>query len=159
MSQAFRFRLESVRRLRRRELDARRREVAEVLRDVVALQRRLADLTDTAKANVLLIRASQGASAPLDLPQLRVHYAHQSLLARQMIETQLQLGEREKELSRRRERLQQAHSRAKAMDKLHDRQKARFDEAQRRAEQKVEDELGLRLATTKSQGASFQSVM
>jgi flagellar export protein FliJ len=155
MAQAFKFRLETVRRLRQRELEVRRREVAEALRDVIALQRRLADLAETAKANVLQIRTSQGASASLDVPQLRVHYLHHSLLSRQMIETQLQLGEKEMELSRRRELLQQANSRAKAMDKLHDRQKARFDEGRRKAEQKIEDELALRLTTTKRQDAGF----
>lgn len=140
MAQAFKFRLETVRRLRRQELDLRRREVAEAAREVLTLQDRIGQLSETVRAHVGELRQSQSEGASLDLPQIRMHYVHQGYLARQMVDAELRLAEKQKELSNRREMLKQANARAKALEKLHERQKERFDRDQRMSERKTQDE-------------------
>jgi flagellar export protein FliJ len=131
------------------ELDARHRDVAETTREVIALQERIASLNDTTRANATQIRASQAARLPLDLPQIRLHYVHQGYLARQTLDAQLRLGDRQSELQRRRARLNEANAKVKAIDKLYERQKKRFEEALRKSEQRATDEQALRVHAAK----------
>jgi len=145
MAQAFKFRLETVRRLRRLELDLRRREVADTSREVLALQNCIDQLSDTARSNVGDLRESQSAATSLNVPQIRAHYVHQGYLARQTVDAELRLAEKQKALGARREALKQANARAKALEKLHERQKERFDQEQRRSDQKIEDEQAQRI--------------
>jgi flagellar export protein FliJ len=149
VTRSFKFQLETVRKLRRQELDACRREVAEATRAVVALQSRLATLNESARTNVQGMRTSQASQAVLDLPQIRMLYAHHGYIARQMVEAELHLVSSRKKLNSSIEVLKQANSRAKAIEKLYERQKERFDLASRKKDQRDEDEQALRMAVTK----------
>jgi flagellar export protein FliJ len=161
MAQAFKFRLETVRRIRRKELDLRRREVAKTTRDVLALQDRIDQLNETVRSSVGELRRSQSGAGSLELAQIRMHYVHQSYLARQMVDAELTLAEKQKDLSKQRATLKQANAKAKALEKLHERRKEQFDWDQRKNEQKIEDEQAQRIILRKQmeQSASAQVVL
>lgn len=146
MASGFTFRLEAVLRLRRNERDACRRAVAEATRQVLALQDCIAHLHEAARANVEGIRSSQLPGVELNVPQVRLHYTHQAHLARETVSAELMLAGKQKDLSSRRESLKEASARAKAIEKLYERQKERFERAQRSKERKVEDEQAQRLS-------------
>jgi len=146
MARTFQFRLETVRRLRGQELDARRRDVAEAAREVQAVQRRIADLAESARANLTHTLASQSG---MDIPVIRMHYVHHGYLARQAVNAELRLGECRSELAARRRKLHESHAKARAIDKLYERQKSRFDQEQQKEERKSEDELAAQVYNRK----------
>lgn len=144
MARRFRFRLETVLRLRLQARDERRRGVAEAARTVSSVEDRIAQLTSQARATVLDSRRSKGVSA-LDVGSLRGHQLYQGWLHRKIMESRMELTKRDAELATEREKLAEAMKRAKVIEKLRQKQWLRHREEVAREERAQQDEAAQQL--------------
>jgi flagellar protein FliJ len=142
MARRFQFRLEVVERLRRQAVDQHRRVVAEKTRAVTSAESRLSDITAQLRETVSLSRKER-LSASLDVNALRNHQVHSGWLQRKALDAQSELMLRRSELRDARARLAEASKQLKVIEKLRERQWARFNEKQQRREQNEADEVGL----------------
>ena len=121
MARRFRFRLETVRKIRERERDAHRRVVAEKARAVEATCDRIAALTDGMDDNRSGSRTARRAQR-LSISLLRGQVFHQAWLTRVVESTGVELETRRGELHVERGKLAAASKRLKVIEKLRERQ-------------------------------------
>ena len=142
MARGFRFRLEVVRRIRKQAQDAHRREVADAIRSVSAAEDQIAELDGRLRTTVNHTRDTQQARR-LDMVSLQRHHLYRGWLHRRRVEAREELGRRQAELDRRREKLAEATKQLKVIEKLREKQQNRYDLLIERQEQAAYDEAAL----------------
>ncbi len=142
MAEPFTFRLETIRRLRRQERDAQRRVLAKVIAEAAKAQEHVQILNDQLHRNVSRLRFARD-TGPIDIAALRASEFHQGWLQRCILETGQVLGDRRHEVERERENLARTNQQLRVLDKLRERQYARFQLEQNRQEQARHDESAL----------------
>lgn len=120
MARRFRFRLETVRKIRERERDAQRRIVAEKVRAVEAIRDRIGTLTDGMDDNRNGARAARRAGW-VSINLLRGHVLHQTWLARTIETKREELDERLGEFRAEQGKLAESSKRLKVIEKLRER--------------------------------------
>ncbi len=145
MAKRFRFRLEVVRKLRKRAEDQQRRVVAERFRQVNAVREQIDGLTALLEGEHASIRQSVSGGREgcnrLDMDDLRRHHVHISQLHRSLAAARGELTRLRGELEEEQGRLAEASKQVKVLDKLEERQRARYDTALKRAELADADEV------------------
>jgi flagellar FliJ protein len=144
MAAGFRFRLEVVRRIRKQAQDVQRREVADAVRSLSAVQDRLAALEGQLHVTVNQTRETQQAGL-LDLMSLQRHHLYRGWLHRRRVEVREELVRHEEQLDERRARLAEATKQLKVVQKLREKQKTRYDRRMQRQEQAAYDEAALQI--------------
>ena len=144
MAGRFRFRLGVVERLRRQARDSQRRVVADAVRGVRHVEQRIAGLTRQLAETVDGTRAAQEAER-LDVVSLRGHQIYRGGLHRWILESDAELGERQRELDTERNRLVEASKRLKVIEKLRERHWGRYLTQLRREEQAITDETAVQI--------------
>ena len=153
MAGRFRFRLETVERVRGQEVERQRRAVAVATRAVKAAEARLADVTNRLRDLALSTRsAKQGGR--LDVGLLRSQEFHGGWLADQAIKAQGGLSVKKAELLRERSLLGDLSKRLKVIEKLRERQWRRFRVEQAKREQVELDEVALQQFVRSAPGES-----
>lgn len=142
MSGGFKFRLNVVRDIRKREQDAQRRVVAEAVRAVVGVRGRIGQFEAELEGETIAARGERGARY-LDMTSVRNHYLHRGAMKRSLSEAREQLGKSQAKLDDEREKLAQATKRLNVIVRLYEKRKLRYDTWVRRREQAVWDEAAL----------------
>lgn len=142
MAGPFRFRLETVLRVRTQQRDAQRRVLAKALRNVRTVQRRIDEASQAMRLEVDRTRETRGV-ARLDVAALRGQQLYMARLHRQILEGRLALAEKRKIVEQERERLAEASKRLKAIEKLRERHWRRYQLQERRMERAREDEIAV----------------
>ena len=140
MAKRFRFRLEGVRKVRTQQRDARRRELAEAVRAVTRVEKRVAQLNGALRANVEQAREDRQVGR-IDMVSVRGCQVHRNHLHHRLMESYAVLGERQGEVGARRAKLAEASRDLKVIEKLRDRQWARHCETLAREERAESDEV------------------
>ena len=139
MAKRFQFRLETVRKLRRRAQDAQSRVVAQAAGALASAKRQREDIETRLSQSACDTRDVQTAGA-LDLNQVRAHQIHRGWLQRELRDTTAELTLRQQTLDAERVKLAGAAKHRKVIEKLHDRRRAYHGDAVRREEQGLTDE-------------------
>lgn len=142
MAKKFRFKLEAVYKLRQRDRDAQRRKVAKAVGAVTAAEQRVESLTDSLRATLAARRDVQ-SSARLDLGLLRSQRFYQSWLHGTILDSNVELSKRERELGAEREALGRANARFKSLEKLKERKWQRHLQEIQREERAMFDEIAV----------------
>ena len=144
MAKRFRFRLEAVLKVRKRKRDEARRVVADRQRRISRIADQITACRNGIGEAVDESRRAQHAAAP-DVTTLRRYRSYIGAMDRA-------IGNAEAEMDRQHERLRQeqrqltlANKEVKAIEKLRERQLARHDEQQQRADRAESDEIALQL--------------
>ena len=139
MARKFRFRLETVQRLRQQSRDVQRRVVAEHVRAVEVVRWRIDSLTD---AMTVTVDASRDTlcKGSLDVNSLRQHQLHRNWLQRSIEGSRDELARRQKELEEQQGTLGELSKQLKVIEKLRERQWERFRFEIAREEQMDNDE-------------------
>jgi flagellar export protein FliJ len=140
MARVFRFRLETVQRLRKEERDRRRRAVAEAAQAVRSVQQRIDDANERLRASVEHMSELR-RSQRIDVHRLRLEQYHRGHLQRQVLLAGEALRDRQVELDARRAELAEATMRLRVVEKLRQRQWDRHRAAVSRDEQTATDEI------------------
>jgi flagellar export protein FliJ len=153
MAKRFKFRLEVVRKLRQRKEDERRRIVAERFRLVGEVRGRIGGMNEQLRrergAVRGLVEAKGGIESPprpVDVTQLRRHHVYVNHLRRCIAEASRELADQQVALAREQALLTEASKDLKVIDKLEERQRARYELGVRRAELAESDEIGAQFA-------------
>jgi flagellar FliJ protein len=144
MAGRFRFRLEVVRRIRQQAQDAQRRVVADAARAVGVVEAQIDRLTHTLGDTVDRARETQRGKR-LDLMCLRGDQFYRGWLHRRILESHAELSGRRADLDRARAELGELTKRLKVIEKLRERQWARYLKDIRREEQAAFDESALQM--------------
>lgn len=139
MAAMFRFRLETVLKVRKQEQETHRRAVAEAVRAVGQAEERISRLSQELRSTFEQRREAQQAAC-IDVSSLRGHQIYQGWLQRRILESGVELGERERLLAEQRARLADASKRLKVIEKLRERQWTKHQVKLRREEQAGQDE-------------------
>ena len=144
MAKRFRFRLETVERIRRRELDARRRAVGDAVREAQAVQvgldRSAHELNDTVED----CRALQ-ADGVLDVTAIRRHVFFRGQVHRFIEAGSIKLARAQANCEEHRDKLAVASKRLKVIEKLRVRHWTRHMRGLQRMESMATDESALNL--------------
>ena len=143
MARGFVFRLEALLRVRKQELDAQKREVARAVLEKYDIEQHLADRESTLRGEFESLRDEQADSGRLDLAGIRGHRLYMGRLHREIAETYQQLGLKDQELAKEREKLAEASKRLKAIEKLKEKRWRRYITELNRKEQAMDDETEL----------------
>ena len=153
MAKRFKFRLEVVRKLRKRKEDECRRMVGERFRLIGEMRGRIGGMNEQLRrergAVRELVEARDGAESsprPVDVTQLRRHHVYVNHLRRCIAEANRELADQQVELAREQALLTEASRDLKVIDKLEERQRARYELGVRRAELAESDEIGAQFA-------------
>jgi flagellar FliJ protein len=150
MARPFRFRLETVLKLRKQNEDEHKRIVADRVRQLNEVRRRLTQMENQIELEAELVRAGRirGRIEAQDLARGR-HWL--SYLQRALLETQDHMRTVEARLDRERAELARAAKEAKALEKLKERQRQRHQAEEKRIERRELDEMAiLRFAPPRS---------
>lgn len=150
MARGFRFRLEVVQRIRRRAVDARKRDVAAAVRSVTEVEGKLAQ-TDQEIRDLAMISRDTKQNAVLDVASLSRQQQHRGWLAKRTAELQSTLKERRRVLDGEREKLAEASRQLKVIENLRERQWKAFCTDRDRREQMALDEAALQAFGRSSQ--------
>ena len=142
MAGRFRFRLDVVERLRRQARDARRRVVGDAVRAVQSVEHRIDQLARQLAETFDRTRGVQRAER-LDMVSLRGHQVYRGYLHRRILQSGVELSERQRELEVERDKLAEASKRLRVIEKLHERHWRRYLTQLHREEQAVNDEAAL----------------
>ena len=140
MAGGFKFSLEVLLRVRKQERDAQRRVVAEALRGIDTIERRIGEATEALRIEKDDTRDARGG-ARLDLSALRGHQFYVSRLHRWIGEGRMDLASQQTLLEKEREKLAEVSKRLKAIEKLREKHLQRHMLLERRRERATEDEL------------------
>ena len=110
MARRFRFRLETVRKLRERARDAQRRVVADAVRDVNGIEKLLAQLDQQLRGTIDRARGIH-EERRLDVTSLRGHQFYRGWLHRKILESTVELAARKTRLEAERDKLGEASKR------------------------------------------------
>jgi len=144
MAKRFRFPLETVRKLRRRERDRQQREVADAIRSVRRVQDRIALLTAQLHSTVDQSREGR-RKGRLDMVSLRGHQFYSGYLQRSILDYTTELTAGQTRLEAERAKLGEASKRLKVIENLHQRQWNRHRAEVAREEQGTTDEVALQI--------------
>ncbi len=139
MACRFRFRLETVRRLREQARDAQRRVVADAVRAVTRIEDRIARLARETQDACGRSRNARDFRF-LDVVSLCGHQLYQNWLHRKTAESHQELAEKQAVLERERTKLAEASTRLKVIENLRERQWKRHLVEVAREEQAASDE-------------------
>ena len=139
MARGFQFRLEVVRRVRGQAQDAQRRVVADAVRTVQVVEKRIEKLNQDLHRSICRSRDDR-MNLRVDVFSLRGHQMFQSSVHRHLIEASRQLTERQAVLNAERVGLAGASKRLKAIEKLREKQWNRYTKAIQKREQAAYDE-------------------
>lgn len=142
MAEEFRFRLEVVRRLRRRELEHAQRTMAGCVRAVLEA-RQLGELLDRRIDENTADQREMRDAKCLDLVALRTGQVHVLWLRRMREQTEAEAVRRREIMEVQRQKLVAASRQVKVLDKLRERQVRRHLESRRRLEQRELDEVAI----------------
>lgn len=153
MARRFRFRLETVRKIRERERDAQRRIVAEKVHAVEAIRDRVAVLTGGMDDNR---SGARDARRPgwVSINLLRGHVLHQTWLARTIETTREELDERLGEFRVEQGKLAESSKRLKVIEKLRERKWEQYQVKLVREEIQAGDEASQQMFRRARQGAT-----
>jgi flagellar FliJ protein len=140
MAKRFVFKLETVLRLRQQREDRQKRVVAERLRQIGQMRGRIAALERQIREQVAGLRAD-ALHTTLDVVGLARNRHYLSRLQRHRLEAQSQLGMLEKRLAQERAVLAHAAKERKVIEKLKERQYARYQKDLARQERIEADDL------------------
>jgi len=142
MARPFRFRLETVLKLRKQNEDEHKRIVADRVRQLNAARRRLAQMEYQIELEAELVRAGRvrGRIMVQDLARGR-HWL--TYLQRTLLETQDHMRTVEARLARERAELARAAKEAKVLEKLKERQRQRHQAEEKRIERRELDEMAI----------------
>jgi len=140
MAAKFRFRLETVLKLRKQEQETHRRAVAEAIHAVGLAEERVSRLSQELRSTFEQRREAQQAAC-IDVSTLRGHQIYQGWLQRRILESGVEWDERQRMLAEQRSRLADASKRLKVIEKLRERQWTKHQAKQRREEQAGQDEI------------------
>lgn len=144
MARKFRFRLETVRRLRKQTMDAQRRVVADAVRAVTLVEERIAVLTRRRCGAVDQSRDAMGTHC-LDLVSLRGQQVYRGWLDHEIAKSNESLAGKRVELDAERAKLAETSKELKVIEKLRERQWKRFRVKIAREEQAANDEAALQM--------------
>lgn len=144
MARGFRFRLETVQRIRQRAQDAQRCIVADRLRDVAGVQERIVGLEHRVLTTTFQTRAARQA-VPFDVAALRGQYVHQGWLRHKISEAGQDLVRVRNELEIEQGKLAEAARKLKAIEKLRERQWERHRIEVAREERSGADEVAVQM--------------
>lgn len=144
MARSFRFRLETVRRLRKQALDVQRRVVAEAVQAVAGVEERIAELTRSWHGAADQSRDAMRIHC-FDLVSLSGQQIYRSWLDREIAKFSESLAEKRVELDAERDRLAETSKELKVIEKLRERQRKRFLVKLAREEQVANDEAALQM--------------
>jgi flagellar export protein FliJ len=150
VARRFEFRLEAVRTVRRRTRDAHQRAVAEAARAVAEAKQRIALLDRYLESAFDESRRLQTAGR-LDMAAMRSNQLHRGWVERAVDRTVADLSHRQAGLAATRGDLAEAAKALKAIDKLHDRQWARYRTEVGKEEQHATDEAAAQMALRSAQ--------
>ena len=139
MARKFRFRLETVRRLREQARDARRSVVSENIRAVTRAEQHRAELVRARSDRMQEMRFVQ-QTGRLDAVSMRRHFVHDGYLENQLDVSETELTKRLGELRAEQDRLAEASKRLRVIEKLRGRQWRRYLADAAREEQAALDE-------------------
>lgn len=142
MAGPFVFRLEAVRRLRQRAFEEAQRVVANRLR-AIGRERAMIEAARAQTREQLDASRVVLAGGVLDLTAVRGYRAVAMLLARRIAESEGRVGEHERALAAERAAMVRASVAVKALEKLKERRRMRFDEDVRRREGAEESEMAI----------------
>ena len=142
MPRGFTFRLEALLRVRRQARDAQQRVVAEVVRRVKQQEAQIRRTNEVLRTEVEALRTSQHRDH-LDLAELQGHRSYMGRLHRELREAAERLSEAESVLDQERAKLAEASKQHKVIEKLKEKQYARYRAHIDRMERMLEDESGL----------------
>lgn len=150
MAKRFQFRLETVAKLRRRRQDECRRVVAERVRQITAQQARIDGLggqLDQTRGSLrgLAAPGDESAQVGLDLTGLRRHRHYANCLQQWIADAGQALVELNGHLATEQSALAQAAREVKALEKLEQKQRARYELTLARAERAEADETAAQL--------------
>lgn len=142
MAKAFRFRLDTLLRLRQQHEDAEKRAVAARMLEVSRTQQRLADIAVAiARQTDALRRTTQGEMLAVD--DLIAARNWLGRLRRDFLGAQLDLQEQQQRLIAARQQLAEAAKQTKVLSKLKERRRGEYEARQSRAEDILLDEVGV----------------
>lgn len=144
MARRFRFRLETVQRLRQRARDVQRRVVAARRRDVSGVQEQIAGLEQRAQGTVVGARAAQQA-ASFDVAAVRTQNLHRGWLRHKISEAGRDLVHVRKDLEIEQGKLVDAAAKLKVIEKLRERQWERHRLEVAREERSLADEVAVQM--------------
>ncbi len=144
MARRFRFRLETVQRLRQRAQDEQRRVVAEHVRKVTGMQERIAGFERQIDTIAGGTRSAQ-RSPKLDVALLRSHHAHRGWVGYKLGEMHDGLRRAQADLAVEQANLAEAVKRLKVIEKLRERQWARHQLELSREERADADEAAVQM--------------
>ena len=163
MAKRFRFRLETVRRLRKQAQDECRRVVAERLRQVAAVRSRINEMDGQLAEQRATVRnlvlpsppaddagAGQGVARLLDMDRMRRHRLYMNHLRQGIARGERQAAELQGLLRKDQAALAEATKRVRVIDKLEERQRSRHELMLRRAETAENDEIAAQFARRQS---------
>jgi len=140
MARKFRFRLEGVEQIRRRERDVKRRELAEALAEVVGAGQRMAQLSQELRETVEGSRSARSEGG-VDMTVVRGHQYYRGVVQRRLLAHAQTLADREAVVRSVREELAQATGRLKVIEKLRERAQQRHRKDLQREEQAAQNEI------------------
>ncbi len=144
MAGKFKFRLETLLRVRQRAFEAAQQVVAERLRTIERERQMLAAAQAQIDDQVALSRAARSAGQ-LDVGALTGHRLHVRFLQRRLMECGQRVAAHERELARERAAMVEASVAVKALEKLKERQAARHAAEISRQEAAEQAELALQI--------------
>ncbi len=142
MVRRFRFRLETVLKLRQRARDQQRRVVAEALRVVAQIETRMTQLTHQLHETIDQSRNVQQAGT-LDVRFLSGQEFHRHWLGRKIMESQTELTQKRAEFEAERAKLADAWKKLRVIEKLREKQWQRHRTELTREERTLTDETAL----------------
>lgn len=141
MAKRFRFRLETLRRIRQQERDRQQRTLANAVRNVESAGRRLATIAQQVEDAAVLTRFDRQRER-LDLASIRATHLYRGFLEQQLAQERIALGRTTADLDAHRAKLGEATKNLKVLENLRDRQWRRHRVEVARQEQAEYDEIG-----------------
>lgn len=141
MAKRFRFRLETVLKIRKQREDEAKRVVAERLRRIADVGNDIDSMRSQISSEIKSFRQSH-ASGRIDTARISNHRHWLIHLDQNVLASKSHLGELEAELAQERVALGEARKQVRVLEKLEERQRARHAKELNRAEALESDEIG-----------------
>ena len=144
MARRFRFRLETVRKMRQQERDVQQREVARAAGEVGRVEDQISILSGQLKGTLAESRGVQ-SQAGVNLSLLRGHHYYRGWLHRCLLESKIDLGDCKVRYEAERSKLAEKSKRLKVIETLRERQWQQHRRDLAREEQATSDEAALQM--------------
>lgn len=141
MAKRFKFRLETVQKVRRQREDAAKRVVAERLREIAAVHADIGSMQEQIRREIDGFRQTH-ATGRIDVTQIARHRHWLVQLDQSALTCRSRLAELQDHLSHERGALTEARREVRILEKLEERQRERYMKELARAENRENDEIG-----------------